>query len=389
MATLKTLTVYPSGYVIDDYAYASAENLENGYNSADNTTYATINLTTGSGAETYIYYTFDLSAIPDGAVITGVSCSANVTISSTSTRYISSRTMQLYNGTTAKGSSASIPSRGAATAITAGDWTRDELTDCRLKLYAKRTNSGATTARNINFYGASLTIEYAEPDIIPIAGNITVGGVAKTLAGGYVNIGGVWKTICKSYSNINGIWKPTYKAGEVTFIWKKYTVEQVVTSTTYSLDIANEYAFTRLNGGSTDGWSDYYANYIRGYTLYSTQTLDKSSGEVSYTGGFTAPSNSDIKTFCSDLKASLGVAADDAASAYRQYNKNVSGNIETFHVRILVYAGNNGIEIYEKKVVANNTYSDAQGEYIEDVTSSDYNAYPENGVQDGYWYVRQ
>ena len=180
--------------------------------------------------------------------------------------------MQLYSGTIAKGSSTSIPLRANATTITAGNWTRDELTDCRLKLYAKRTDSGATTARNINFYGASLTIEYAEPDIIPIAGNITVGGVAKTLAGGYVNIGGVWKTICKSYSNINGIWKPTYKAGEVTFIWKKYTVEQVVTSTTYSLDIANEYACTRLNGGSTDGWSDYYANYIRGYTLYSTQT---------------------------------------------------------------------------------------------------------------------
>ena len=389
MATVKTLTVYPSGYVSDDYAYDSASNLENGYNSADNTTYATINLTTGAHAETYIYYTFDLSAIPDGAVITSVSCSANVTISTTSVRYISSRTMQLYSGTTAKGSSASIPSSAAATTITAGNWTKDELTDCRLKLYAKRTRSGTTTAININFYGASLTIEYAEPDIIPIVGNTTVGGVAKTLAGGYCNIGGVWKTICKSYSNINGMWKPTYRAGEVTFTWKKYAVEQVVTSTTYSLDSANTYTFTRVNGGSTAGWSDYYANYISGYTLYSTQTLDKSSGDVSYTGGFAAPSNSDIATFCSDLKASLGAAADSAASAYRRYDKYVSGNIETFHAKISVYTGNNGIEIDEKKVVANNTYSDAQGSYIEDVTSSDYNAYPENGVQDGYWYVRQ
>lgn len=229
MATVKTLTVYPSGYVSDDYAYASASNLENGYNSADNTTYATINLTTGSGAETYIYYTFDLSAIdlsaiPDGAVITSVSCSANVTISSTSIRYISSRTMQLYSGTTAKGSSASIPSSAAATTITAGNWTKDELTDCRLKLYAKRTRSGTTTAININFYGASLTIEYAEPDIIPIVGNITVGGVAKTLAGGYVNIGGVWKTICKSYSNINGIWKPMYTTSSVQLMLGELTV---------------------------------------------------------------------------------------------------------------------------------------------------------------------
>ncbi len=391
MATLKTLTVYPSGYVIDDYAYASAENLENGYNSADNTTYATINLTTGASAETYIYYTFDLSAIPDSAAIISITCSAKSQISSSTSSHVAERTMQLYSGTTAKGSSVLINSRltSSATEMTVGDWTADELKDCRLKLYAKRGNRNTSTTYYIKFYGATLTVKYAEPDIIPIVGNITVGGVAKTLAGGYVNIGGVWKTICKSYSNINGIWKPTYKAGEVTFTWKKYVVEQVVVSTTYSLDKANTYTFTWVNGGSTDGWSDYYANYISGYTLYSTQTFDKSSGEVSYTGGFAAPSNSNIATFCSDLKASLGAAADSAASAYRQYDKYVSGNIETFHVEIRVYTDNNGIEIYEKKVVANNTYSDAQGEYIEDVTSSDYNAYPENGVQDGYWYVRQ
>ena len=159
-------------------------------------------------------------------------------------------------------------------------------------------------------------------------------------------------------------------------------------STTYSLDIANEYTFRHIS--SDDGWyDDYYPNYISGYTLYSTQTLDKSSGEVSYTGGFAAPSSSAIKTFCIDLKASLGVEADSAASAYRQYDKSVSGNIETFHVRIIAATDNYEIAIDEKKVVANNTYSDAQGSYIEDVTSSDYNAYPDNGVQDGYWYVRQ
>lgn len=39
--------------------------------------------------------------------------------------------------------------------------------------------------------------------------------------------------------------------------------------------------------------------------------------------------------------------------------------------------------------IYNPTYQDVQGEYIEEVTSSDYNAYPDNGVQDGYWYVRQ
>ena len=396
MATVKTLTVYPSGYVSDDYAYDSASNLENGYNSADNTTYATINLTTGAHAETYIYYTFDLSAIPDGAVITGVSCSANVTISSTSVRYISSRTMQLYSGTTAKGSSASIPERRAATTITAGDWTRDELTDCRLKLYAKRTRSGTTTAININFYGASLTIEYAEPDIIPIVGNITVGGVAKTLAGGYVNIGGVWKTICKSYSNINGIWKPTYKAGEVTFTWKKYAVEQVVTSTTYSLernaDAGCIYKSCRtLYNDETTYWLNYYNNTIGNSSFYTSRSVKSSTGSVTYSG-----QNTEFESGYSSLTDATNYLS--SLSGQTLYStREMSGTIDGLcHIELSYMEGTLldgtayiGISINEKIVTETKKYTDAQGEYIEDVTSSDYNAYPENGVQDGYWYVRQ
>ena len=34
--------------------------------------------------------------------------------------------------------------------------------------------------------------------------------------------------------------------------------------------------------------------------------------------------------------------------------------------------------------IYNPTYQDVQGGYIEEVTSSDYNAYPDNEVQDGY-----
>ena len=40
-----------------------------------------------------------------------------------------------------------------------------------------------------------------------------------------------------------------------------------------------------------------------------------------------------------------------------------------------------------KIVGINTTYS--QGEYIEDVESDNDNAYPANGYQDGYWYVKK
>lgn len=46
----------------------------------------------------------------------------------------------------------------------------------------------------------------------------------------------------------------------------------------------------------------------------------------------------------------------------------------------------NGTMKYLKLItpIYNPTYQDVQGGYIEEVTSSDYNAYPDNEVQDGY-----
>lgn len=379
MATVKTLTVYPSGYVSDDYAYDSASNIENGYNSADNTTYATINLTMGTNAETYIYYTFDLSAIPDGAVITSVSCSANVTISSTINAVISSYTMQLYSGTTAKGSVATMTSTSAVTAITAGDWTADELSDCRLKLYAKRSSLSFPTEININFYGASLTVEYAEPEIIPIVGKTTLEGVEKTLTGGYCNIGGVWKTICKSYSNINGVWKPTYWVGEVTFTWKRYDVNVGDDAISYKFNKISSNLWYVGDEEDVAQWGEFYNNVLSNVDyLYNSCSLDSTTGVVTYSG-----TKYNIETTWSSLKE----FRDDTGTwtrhcQYNGYHYYLSGITNQ-------YSGE-GVEMRKQEIQQVVTEGEkTQGSYIDDVTSSDYNAYPENGVQDGYWYVRQ
>lgn len=385
MATVKTLTVYPSGYVSDDYAYESASNIENGYNSADNTTYATINLTTGKSAETYIYYTFDLSAIPDGAAIISITCSAKSQISSSTSSHVAERTMQLYSGTTAKGSSVQInsPFISSVTKMTVGDWTADELKDCRLKLYAKRGSSNTSTTYYIKFYGATLTVEYAEPDIIPIVGNITVGGVAKTLAGGYCNIGGVWKTICKSYSNINGMWKPTYKAGEVTFTWKKYAVNVGDDVISYEFNkIRGDVCYIAGETSSEDAakWGNFYNDVLSKVDyLYGSRRLDSTTGVVTYS----STTKYDIKTTWSSLEE----FRNDIGTSYRYFQYNgYHYELEGF---TNIYSGE-GVSMEKQEVQEVITAGEQTcGEYIEDVTSSDYNAYPENGVQDGYWYVRQ
>lgn len=114
-----TLDIHPTG-VDSDYAYASISNTSNGYTDSSSTTYATINLTTGSGATTYIYFTFNFSNIPVGATIDSVSCSAKAYINTTNSSRITTRQIQLYTGTTAKGNASTVSNSTTAFNMTAG-----------------------------------------------------------------------------------------------------------------------------------------------------------------------------------------------------------------------------------------------------------------------------
>lgn len=154
------LSVNPSGYDAWDYSYASQTNITNGYADSDNTTYAQFNLTTGSGATTYFYYKFDLSSIPANAIIKSVTCTVKCSISSTNSSYITTRQIQLYSGSTAKGDAATVPNSTTAYSITPGTWTRAELQNARIRLYAVRGTSSTTNNRYFRFYGATLTVEY-------------------------------------------------------------------------------------------------------------------------------------------------------------------------------------------------------------------------------------
>lgn len=155
-----TLNIHPTN-VASDHSYASISNTSNGYANSSNTTYATINLTTGSGATTYIYFTFDFSEIPVGATIDSVSCSAKAYINTTNSSRITTRQIQLYTGTTAKGSASTVSNSTTAFNMTAGTWTRDELQNARIRLYAVRGTSNTTSTYYFRFYGATFTVNYS------------------------------------------------------------------------------------------------------------------------------------------------------------------------------------------------------------------------------------
>lgn len=382
----KTVTFYLSGYDTSDYAYASASDLANPIGKpSSNGTCATINLATGSKATTYIYYYFDTSSIPNNANIISINCTAKGYVSSTSSLYVSSRQMQLFCGTTAKGSSVNLTTTATAHAIDAGTWTRDELNNCRLRMYAQRASMSTSSSRTMQLYGAELTITYDAPESVPIIGSVAIGNVPKDLKGGHILVDGVLKPLVKSYANINNVWLPTFGYKETVYAWKKYTT-----------------ATTRI-----DGWA-------WGSTEYTVKGTDTSKVEV-YTMNPT--SSSMVKPQYGDgtLEA-MGTSAGSSTVTFYQYQNDLrsdgteNGAVYNNYIKFVnpesdwangsyvpnpnyIYKDGRSIDYNNVKVtppVYSPSYNYSQGSYIEDVTSSDRNAYPTNGIHtDGFWYVKQ
>ena len=119
------IKVTPSGYDSTNYSYAS---VVSGYpltnpvgKDSTSTSMCRVNLKTGSDAESYVFYTFDFSAIPSDATIKSVSGKAKAYINQTNIFRISTREVQLYYGTsTAKGSASTMSTSTTALELTCG-----------------------------------------------------------------------------------------------------------------------------------------------------------------------------------------------------------------------------------------------------------------------------
>ena len=196
---MSDLVVYPSSYDSTNHSYDSVNSsypLSNVVGkSSSNTTYAQWNLKRGSHAETYVFYLFDLSEIPSNATIDSVSCTAKAYISNTSIFRISSRTIQMYCGTnTPKGSASTVSSSESEITLDCGSWTREELNDCRIRIYAKRESFSTSSSIYNRFYGATLTVTYTINGNTYIVtssasdgGSITPSGTIEVLEGESLN----------------------------------------------------------------------------------------------------------------------------------------------------------------------------------------------------------
>lgn len=188
---MSTLIVNPSSYYPGKNTYSSASNTGNVYADITSTAYAQFNLTPGAQAVTSIGLAFNLEEIPNDAIINSVSCSVKATINTTTSSYVSQRTVQLYSGDIAKGSTSNLGEFATIIELDTGNWTRAELDNLNLYVFAKRGTSKITSTYYIRFYGADLTIEY------------TSGGVTQTLK---IKSNGKWTDVSKVYKKENGSW---------------------------------------------------------------------------------------------------------------------------------------------------------------------------------------
>ncbi len=186
---MATLTLHPTSYDTENYSWYSTSNISNGYTSSSSTSRAYITCNT-KGAEAYIYYKFDTSAIPDGSTINSVSCTAKLSINGNSTT-TPQKKVQMFTGLTAKGTATSVSSTATVYTLDVGTWTLAELRDIRVRPYMKE-GSSTTSRYQINFYGATLTIDYTPP------------GPSYTIK---VKDGGTWKTATKVFVKQSGTWQ--------------------------------------------------------------------------------------------------------------------------------------------------------------------------------------
>lgn len=205
-------TVYvPSGNTTSNF---TVTNISNAYNPSSNSSnYASLEINGGTTGTCYLDIPVNL---PSGATIQSVSCSVALQFSRNNSSSGFTSSIQMYSGTTAKGSSTTWVSSATDVSrtvynLTVGNWTVSELANARFYLTA--TNNASSTHRFIYIYGVSLTVTYSVSGKIYTytitnitADHTVVFTPGQATAELYVKINGTWKQVSAAYKKVNGSW---------------------------------------------------------------------------------------------------------------------------------------------------------------------------------------
>ena len=206
-------TVYvPSGNTTSNF---TVTNISNAYNDATHTAnYASLEINGGTTGTCYLDIPVSL---PSGATLQSVTCSVALQFSRNGSSSGFTSSVQLYTGTTAKGSATQWVSSATDVSrtvydLTIGSWTISELANTRLYLTA--TNNASSTHRFIYVYGVSLTVTYSVSGKIYTytLSNITADHVIVFTASQaqpelYVKVNGSWVQVATAYKKVSGSWQ--------------------------------------------------------------------------------------------------------------------------------------------------------------------------------------
>lgn len=191
--------------------YSSSTTVENPNNACtdtSSTTYARLPI--GQQEQNNMIYSFDVSQIPSNATINSVSCVVKVSTSTSSN--ITTKDVQLYSGTSPKGSISTIPTTtGGTVTLSPGTWTRQELENIRIRFDGYY--NGTYSNYNIDFYGADLTINYTANEVTYTytisnisADHTIIISDAEGTQKVYLKVNGSWVQASKVYKKVSGSW---------------------------------------------------------------------------------------------------------------------------------------------------------------------------------------
>ena len=167
-----TKTFYPTAFeVIDsDGNQVDVTNINNCINEEGNpeeNSYARFYDVTGAYAETFGWWSFDLSEIPPSAIINNISGRAKVYCPG-GTAQINTKNLQVRcnNRTITKGITELIVSTSIfdVNMDSANTWTGQNLQDLEYLIYVQRTNNYTTSNYSTRVYGAEITVTWSTPD---------------------------------------------------------------------------------------------------------------------------------------------------------------------------------------------------------------------------------
>lgn len=182
----------------------------NGLTNEASTTYAQTN----GKYNYYLLYGFDTSSIPQNVIINSVSCVAKVQ----HTRNNTNGEVQLYYGSTPKGSVSTFGNTTATINLDCGEWTREELSNIRIRI--GNNYNGGTTTYYTRFYGATLSINYYaivenNPDFYYYIQNISSDHTIEIAYAPIVKQNGQWEKHSKLYKKENNVWVRKYDFEDV------------------------------------------------------------------------------------------------------------------------------------------------------------------------------